>query len=164
MIINFNDIIDGMISNIVVTDDGTENSDKAIEKASEIANQMDVPLILLHVIDDIGIPASLILGNDRAAIEVARLTIGEAIEKGWNQRANTIIEKLKKEKNITSVRSYCSWGVASEEILKFIEKNKIDIVVMGAGKRLKGISKIGALGSVTRKVSELSNCPVLIVH
>jgi nucleotide-binding universal stress UspA family protein len=153
-----------MISNIVVTDDGTENSDKAIEKASEIANQMDVPLILLHVIDDIGIPASLILGNDRAAIEVARLTIGQAIEKGWNQRANTIIEKLKKEKNITSVRSHCTWGVASEEILKFIKENKIDIVVMGAGKRLKGISKIGALGSVTRKVSELSNCPVLIVH
>jgi len=153
-----------MISNIVVTDDGTENSDKAIEKASEIANQMDVPLILLHVIDDIGIPASLILGNDRAAIEVARVTIGEAIEKGWNQRANTIIEKLKKETNITSVRSYCTWGVASEEILKFIEKNKIDIVVMGAGKRMKGISKIGALGSVTRKVSELSQCPVLIVH
>ncbi|HEU5120426.1 MAG TPA: universal stress protein [Candidatus Nitrosocosmicus sp.] len=153
-----------MISNIVVTDDGTEISDKAIEKASEIANQMDVPLILLHVIDDIGIPASLILGNDRAAIEVARVTIGEAIEKGWNQRANTIIEKLKKETNITSVRSYCTWGVASEEILKFIEKNKIDIVVMGAGKRMKGISKIGALGSVTRKVSELSQCPVLIVH
>nr|WP_161486152.1 universal stress protein [Candidatus Nitrosocosmicus hydrocola] len=147
-----------------MTDDGTENSDKAIEKASEIANQMDVPLILLHVIDDIGIPASLILGNDRAAIEVARLTIGQAIEKGWHQRANTIIEKLKKEKNITSVRSHCIWGVASEEILKFIEENKIDIVVMGTGKRLKGISKIGALGSVTRKVSELSNCPVLIVH
>ncbi len=153
-----------MISSIVVTDDGTENSDKAIEKASEIAKQMDVPLILLHVIDDIGIPASLILGNDRAAIEVARITIGEAIEKGWNQRANTIIEKLKKEKNITSVRSYCTWGVASEKILKFIEENKIDMVVMGAGKRLKGISKIGALGSVTRKVSELSTCPVLIVH
>ena len=153
-----------MISNIVVTDDGTENSDKAIEKASEIAKQMGIPLILLHVIDDIGIPASLILGNDRAAIEVARVTIGKAIEKGWNQRANIIIEKLKKEKNITSVKSYCIWGVASEEILKFTKDNNIDMIVMGTGKRLKGISKIGALGSVTRKVSELANCPVLIVH
>lgn len=153
-----------MISNIVVTDDGTENSDKAIEKASEIAKQMNIPLILLHVIDDIGIPASLILGNDRAAIEVARVTIGKAIEKGWNQRANIIIEKLKKEKNITSVKSYCIWGVASEEILKFTKDNNIDMIVMGTGKRLKGISKIGALGSVTRKVSELANCPVLIVH
>ena len=153
-----------MIYDILVTDDGTEASDKAIEKASELAEQMNVPLILLHVIDDIGIPASLILGNDRAAIEVARVTIGKALEKGWNQRANTIMEKFKKEKNITSIHSYCLWGFAPEEILKFVEDNKIDMVVMGSGKRLSGISKIGALGSVTRKVSELADCPVLIVH
>ena len=153
-----------MISNIVVTDDGTEASDKAIEKASELAEQMNIPLILLHVIDDIGVTATLILGNDKAAIEVARVTIGKALEKGWNQRSNTIIEKLKKEKNITYIRSYCAWGVASEEILKFVQDNKIDMVVMGSGKRLKGISKIAALGSVTRKVSEMADCPVLLVH
>lgn len=153
-----------MISNILVTDDGSETSDKAIEKASEIAKQMNVPLILLHVVDDIGVPASLILGNDKAAIEVARVTIGEAIEKGWNQRAKNVIEKLKKEKKITSAQSYCRWGVASEEILKFAAENKIDMIIMSPGRRLKGISKLGALGSVTRKVSESANCPVVIVH
>ena len=81
-----------------------------------------------------------------------------------NKGLEIIMEKLKKEKNITSVKSYCIWGVASEEILKFTKDNNIDMIVMGTGKRLKGISKIGALGSVTRKVSELANCPVLIVH
>ena len=153
-----------MISKLVVTDDGTETSIKAIEIASELAKQMNISLILLHVIDDLGIPATLILGNDKPAIEVARVTIGEALEKGWTHRANTIIEKIKKEKDITSVRSYCIWGVASEKILKFVEDNNIDMVVMGSGKRLKGISKIGSLGSVTRKISELARCPVLIVH
>ncbi|ALI37091.1 Universal stress protein family protein [Candidatus Nitrosocosmicus oleophilus] len=153
-----------MISSILVTDDGTESSDKAIEKASELAKQMNVLLILLHVIDDIGMPRTLVLGNDKPAIEVARVTIGKAIEKGWRQRAKTIIDKLEKEEKIPNVRSHCVWGVASEEILKFAERNKIDMIVMGPGKRLKGFSKIGALGSVTRKVSELANCPVLIVH
>ncbi len=38
------------------------------------------------------------------------------------------------------------------------------MIVMGSSNRLSGISKIKALGSVTRKVSELANCPVLIVH
>jgi nucleotide-binding universal stress UspA family protein len=33
-----------MISNILVTDDATEASDKAIEKASELAEQMNVPV------------------------------------------------------------------------------------------------------------------------
>ncbi len=64
-----------MISNIVVTDDGTEASDKAIVKASELARQMNVKLTL-HVIDDIEFPASLILGNDRATIERAQRSIG----------------------------------------------------------------------------------------
>lgn len=153
-----------MISNILVTDDGTETSDNAIYKAAEIANQMNVSLILLHVVDDIGIPASLILGNDKAAIEVARITIGEAIEKGWNQRADTVIEKLRKEGKIKSAQSFCRWGDASEEILRFAEDNKIDMIIMGPSKRLKGISKLGALGSVTRKVSESAKCPVVIVH
>jgi len=38
------------------------------------------------------------------------------------------------------------------------------MIVMGSSNRLKGISKIKALGSVARKVSELADCPVLIVH
>jgi nucleotide-binding universal stress UspA family protein len=31
-------------------------------------------------------------------------------------------------------------------------------------RRLKGVSRLKALGSVTRKVSEQADCPVLIVH
>jgi nucleotide-binding universal stress UspA family protein len=38
------------------------------------------------------------------------------------------------------------------------------MIVMGSSNRLKGISKIKALGSVTRKVSELADWPVLIIH
>ena len=64
-----------MISNIVVTDDGTEASDKAIVKASELARQMNVRLTLLYIIDDIEFSASLILGNDRATIERAQRSI-----------------------------------------------------------------------------------------
>ncbi len=74
-----------MISNIVVTDDGTEASDKAIVKASELARQMNVKLTLLHVIDDIGTPATLILGNDRSTIGIASVTI-EALEKGLDSK------------------------------------------------------------------------------
>lgn len=99
-----------MISNIVVTDDGTETSDKAIYKAAELEKK-DVPLILLHIVNDIATPTSLILGNDNVAIEVARLTIGKAIEKGWNQRDNTIIEKLKNEEILRPSASSYSIGV-----------------------------------------------------
>jgi nucleotide-binding universal stress UspA family protein len=153
-----------MISNIIVTDDATESSEKAISKAIELANQLKARLTLLHVIDNIEVPASLILGNDRVLIEGARSKIGKALEKGWNKRAKDLVEKLKNDKDILEIDSKCLTGNAAEKILEFANTNKTDIIVMGASRRLKGMSKIKALGSVTRKVSEFANCPVLIVH
>lgn len=41
---------------------------------------------------------------------------------------------------------------------------KVDMIVMGSSNILQGLSKIKALNSVTRRVSELADCPVLIVH
>lgn len=41
---------------------------------------------------------------------------------------------------------------------------KVDMIVMGSSNRVQGLSKIKALGSVTRRVSELADCPVIIVH
>ncbi len=153
-----------MISNIIVTDDATEYSEKAIEKAIELTKQLKAHLTLLHVIDNIEVPASLILGNDRVLIESARSKVNQALEKGWNKRAKDIIEKLKNDKEILEIDNKCLTGDAAEKILEFTNLNKTDIIVMGASRRLKGISKIKSLGSVTRKVSELANCPVLIVH
>ncbi|HEU5119491.1 MAG TPA: universal stress protein [Candidatus Nitrosocosmicus sp.] len=153
-----------MISNIIVTDDATESSEKAIAKAVEIAKQLNAHLTLIHVINNIEIPASLILGNDRVLIENSRSKIGRALEKGWNKRSKDLIEKLNNDKDIIGIDSKCLTGNAAEKILEFANTNKTDIIVMGASHRLKGISKIKALGSVTRKVSELANCPVLVVH
>src|SRR3989344_4694048 len=47
--------------------------------------------------------------------------------------------------------------------LKMLEEKEIDLVVIGS-KGLGGISRIMAIGSVARKVSEHSPCPVLLIH
>ena len=61
------------------------------------------------------------------------------------------------------LRGECRYGSAAEQIVRFAKNNKIDIIVMGS-RRLKGILKIKALGSVARKVSEQAVCPVLLIH
>ncbi|HEX9320111.1 MAG TPA: universal stress protein [Nitrososphaeraceae archaeon] len=66
------------------------------------------------------------------------------------------------DKNVNA-NSRCLFGDVAERIVRFAEENKIDLVVMG-NRRLKGASKIKALGIVARKVSETAECPVLIVH
>lgn len=48
--------------------------------------------------------------------------------------------------------------------MEYAHDEKVDMIVMGSNNKLKGISKIKALGSITRKVSELADCPVLIIH
>jgi len=83
-----------MIYNIVVTDDGTEASDKAIEKATELAKQLNAHLTLLHIIDNIEVPASLILGNHRVLIERAKRSIGQYMENGRNKRSIFIRSKI----------------------------------------------------------------------
>jgi len=152
-----------LIHSIIVTDDGTEVSDRAIEMASEIAKPSNAHLTLLHVIDLSEDPDSMIFGNNRELIEQARMmNIGRVTENKWKERAKEKIEKLS-ERNIKS-DSECLIGHAAEKIAEFADAKKADLIVMGSSKRLKGISKIKAIGSVTRKVSELANCPVLIVH
>ena len=47
-------------------------------------------------------------------------------------------------------------------IIKFVKDQKIDLIVLGSV-GLGGVSKNKALGSVTRNITEISTCPVLIV-
>jgi nucleotide-binding universal stress UspA family protein len=54
-------------------------------------------------------------------------------------------------------------GNIAEEILKVAKKKAADLIVIGS-QGLHGISRLKTLGSVSRKVSELASCPVLIVR
>ena len=126
-----------MISKVLVPHDGTEISDKAVARATEFANAFNSEIILLHVIKD-------------------------NLEEAWNERAqNRSIEYITKQNIKSTLRVVI--GSPSERILEFANTNEIDLIVMGS-QRLETISKIKALGSVARKVSEAANCPVLIVH
>ena len=55
-------------------------------------------------------------------------------------------------------------GDAAEKIILTIKKEKPYLVVIGSNRlKLKGLSKIRALGSVAKKLSEKSPRPVLII-
>lgn len=54
-------------------------------------------------------------------------------------------------------------GKPVEMILKYANGKKIDLIVIGS-QGLHGISKLKVLGSVSRKVSELAPCAIMIVH
>lgn len=150
------------IKKILVPHDGDQMSDKALMYAAELAKAVDSEVTILYVIEEIEVPHTLLLGNDRILIAKARMSIAKELEQNWNNFAQGKLRLLSSEK--VKANSVVKIGHPGEEILQFAKDNKIDLIVMGS-RRLEGISKVlRALGSVTRKVSELASVPVLIVH
>jgi nucleotide-binding universal stress UspA family protein len=149
-----------MAYKILVPHDGTEMSDKALEKAIDFANALKAEIILVHVIEDISVPPTITLASGDFIGE-AKKGIIKHLEKWWDKLAEVKMHEME-DKNVNA-SSRCLFGDAAERIIRFAEDNKIDLVIMGS-RRLKGASKIKALGSVARKVSETVECPVLIVH
>ena len=151
-----------MISTILVPHDGTDMSDKAFGKAVELAKLLGSRLILLHVSEEISVPfPTLLLGNDKVLMNRARRDIRRQREKAWDKFMEIKMHEIE-DQNL-SFSGELRYGSASDKILRFAKDKRIDIIVMGS-RRLKGVSKLKALGSVTRKVSEQADCPVLIVH
>ncbi|WP_101476822.1 universal stress protein [Candidatus Nitrosotalea bavarica] len=54
-------------------------------------------------------------------------------------------------------------GRPSDSILKFATQTKTDLIVIGSH-GLRGMKKLAALGSVSRRVSEEAKCPVMIIR
>ncbi len=153
-----------MTSKILLPHDGTEISDKALEKSKEFAKAFNAELYIFHVIEHSPLPPSLILDKDRQWITETRRDIAKKLKEGWIKMAKEKINPVLEKENI-KFNTTVSTDILpiSEQILKFASENKIDLIIIGS-QRLGEISKIKALGSVSRKVSENVDCPIMIIH
>ena len=152
----------GKYGQILVPYDGSKYYRKSLEEAIEIAKKFDSKIYLLHVIDALTVVPPIIYDNSDAPIEMKKF---ERVLKNTVSKNDLILrnEVLRcKEKEVNADYKIVI-GSAADVILKFAKKMEIDLIVMGS-QGLSGIRKIMALGSVSRKVSELAQCPVLLVR
>ena len=54
-------------------------------------------------------------------------------------------------------------GLPSDEILKVIKNQKIDLIVMAKRRKLKGFKSFLTLGNISRKIVENTSCPILMI-
>jgi len=141
-----------MLKNILVPFDGSGYSQKAFEKALDIAEKFESKLIVMTVLQ-----SKL---SDSAGISLERL---QEIQDEEEDGATVMLKKLEEQANDKNV----SFSIAiihnpssSDGIVTFAEKNNVDLIVMGSHGRT-GFKKI-VLGSVANGVLEHSKCPVLI--
>lgn len=133
--------------------DFSESADFAFNFAMKIAIQNDDnELFLLHVIPEPQSQFSRTYIYEINDVDSkARQDIDRKIQENY---ASKLPENFK-------LNSEFRIGSEHQEILDFIEKNNIDLVVIGRSKR-STVQK-AFFGDITEKIARKSKCPVLIV-
>jgi len=146
---------------ILVPHAGSPAGDEALKHAIHIAKSDSAKIIILHVLETLP-PLPLLLHESqitrikRQMKEVTQ-TMKRTMENEMAKRIKLCKKnKIKAELKVTS-------GIPADEILKIVDNQKIDLIVMAKRKKFKGIKRIMAISSVSRKILEHISCPVLII-
>lgn len=151
-----------IFSKILVPYDGSKYSKRALSKAIEIAkkDESKIDIISIMSLDYIQPPGGL-LGMVSPSSVSAIKKITESVKKETSKMLAAQVSKCR-SKGIKADYKVFS-GNTAEQILKYAKQKKSSLIVIGS-QGLHGIQKLKVLGSTSRKVSELANCPVLIVR
>jgi nucleotide-binding universal stress UspA family protein len=148
-----------MYKKILLPTDGSENSERAAEPAIQLGSRSGAEIVVLYVIETprlIGIRS------------VDRDELRKKLEQEGRNAFDRISDKLRETKSEGKCQKDVKLdlklkeGSPSDTILKTIDEEKIDLVVMGtSGKH--GIDRF-LLGSVAENIVRSAPCPVLVVR
>ena len=149
---------------ILVPFDGSKYSVNALEQAINMAKKFGAEIFIITSIDTSDFPPNMLLAllkKDKMLQE----SIKEHISAVKSQVRKELLVKVGicKAKGVSEAYYDIIYGNPVGSILKFMHGKKIDLIIMG-NQGLHGIGKLRTLGSVSRKVTELATCPVMIVH
>ncbi len=170
-----------MYKKILVPVDGSEPSNFALEHAINLAKQCKennntsfsskINVIILYVIPEMPTSIGFLEGPMRSPKTGELVSFSDYVNEMY------VLMKLNSEKKLTSLKNKYDYlgipiqtkviadakGSVVDNIIKYADKEKVDLIVIG-NIGLGGLSKVKALGSVSRNLAEKAMCPVLIVH
>lgn len=135
---------------IMVATDGSPDSEKALEKAIEIAKKDNVEIIVINVAEDY-CPMGL--------AEMDCNTIKEIVMKESKGIISNALEKLKAAG--IEAKGIIESGSPADTIIEVAKREKIDELILATHGRHG--AKRAVMGSVTARVVEWAPCPVLVV-
>ena len=147
---------------ILIPYDGSKFSKKALDEAIEISKKFFSTLHIVNVVDvSLDAPPNVLAGI--VNMKLRKLT--RAFLESEKLKTNTMLQNKMKSCKQAGVEVRCEVlaGRPADSILRFAKSHKIDLIIIGS-RGLTKIRKMMALGSVSRKISEESDCPVMIVR
>jgi nucleotide-binding universal stress UspA family protein len=151
------------IKNILVPHAGTTLGDKALSYAIKIAKPAGATINILHAVEPLPSPPPILFAKKQD------LQMHEELAQAEKSLVQDIKEELQNRaeycrgKNINA-NSIVVTGRPEDEILKYVKKHHIDLIVMAKRRKVPGIRGMLKLGSVSRKILEISDTPVLILE
>lgn len=142
------------IKKIACCTDFSKNAESAFQTAVEMAEKYHAGLDLLHVLPPVITP--MMSENEWIVPDDSKNSLFIQLEKRMEQTyAGRIDKGIKHELVVLS-------GHVSTEILRYLEKNQVDIVILGS----YGLTGMGLVlfGSVAKRVSQKASCSVMIVR
>jgi nucleotide-binding universal stress UspA family protein len=151
--------------------DGSRFADRALENAIGIAklsrSGSSTQIILLHVTPQIPIPLTFErpVYSPKSGKSIPLTQYIQELTEEMERNASRMLEEEKQKYAHHNIKidTILLNGYPAEKIIEFANNKKVDLIVIG-NVGLSGLSRIKALGSVSRNVSERASCPVLIVH
>lgn len=151
-----------ILSRILVPYDGSKYSNRALSNAIEIAKKDKSKIDIISVVNvDYIRPPGALLGMVSPSSVQAIKKITASAKKETGHMLSRQVSKCR-AKGIKADSKMLSGNIA-EAILKHAKQKKATLIVIGS-QGLHGIQKVKVLGSISRKVSELASCPVLIIR
>lgn len=139
-----------MFEKVLVAVDGSKDSDLAFEAACDLAKKYGSQVLVLHVVQG-STGTGTIVSSD------ANETFNEE-----GMRMVSAYEERLKQKGLQNSKSVLHRGDAAQKIIDVTRNEECNLIILGS--RGRGGFKGLFLGSVSRKVSSDSSCPVLIMR
>ena len=147
-----------MYKNILVAVDGSDASVRAIDTAIELAKQFGATLHMLHVVREMQVPSNIGRLEDMEKMQRQR---HEALTAVGDQIV-TQAKRKAQSKGVSAVESDIATGDPASAIIKYAEKNKDDLIIMGS----RGLGQVEGMlmGSVSRKVANIAKAACMVVR
>src|SRR5579872_793136 len=148
------------LKNILVTTDGSENANRAVEAAIVLAKQSGSELMIVHIVSE-AVPAQYSpIGINSPVADYTNYF--EIIEEQGKKIVDQAVQKAKGEGIMAKGEVFRTISSTVESIVEAADKDNADLIVVGT-RGLGGFKKL-LLGSVSSGIVSHANCSVLIVR
>jgi nucleotide-binding universal stress UspA family protein len=132
--------------------------------AFELARSYESHIYFMHVVSPVITYVGSAWENDPALLEIQKMSPVQEERDRRRHRASLKMRSFLRnyDENWCSTHKLITEGDPADEILRMIERHKIELVVMGHHSRMPLVEAV--VGSVTNKIITRASCPVLVVR